>query len=54
MRLATISVISSVCVLLITSGCVSEQNYKDLKFQNASQERRIKELESQLQTITGA
>jgi chemotaxis protein MotB len=38
--------------MIITSGCVSEQNYKDLKLQNASQERRIKELESQLQTAT--
>jgi chemotaxis protein MotB len=38
--------------MLITSGCVSDQQYKDLKLQNASQERRIKELESQLQTAT--
>jgi chemotaxis protein MotB len=53
MRLGTISVISSICVLLaITSGCVSEQSYKDLKFQNAAQEKRIKELESQMQTMT--
>jgi chemotaxis protein MotB len=53
MRLATVSVISFVCAaLIITSGCVSEQQFKDLKLQNASQERRIKELESQLQTAT--
>jgi chemotaxis protein MotB len=52
MRLGTISVISSICVLLaITSGCVSEQN-RDLKFQNAAQEKRIKELESQMQTMS--
>jgi chemotaxis protein MotB len=38
--------------MIITSGCVSEQQFKDLKMQNASQERRIKELESQLQTAT--
>jgi chemotaxis protein MotB len=38
--------------MIITSGCVSEQQFKDLKLQNASQERRIKELESQLQTAT--
>jgi chemotaxis protein MotB len=38
--------------MIITSGCVSEQNYKDLKMQNSAQERRIKELESQLQTAT--
>jgi chemotaxis protein MotB len=53
MRLATVSVISFVCAaMIITSGCVSEQQFKDLKLQNASQERRIKELESQLQTAT--
>jgi len=50
MRLATISVISIVCAAMIfTSGCVNEQQYKDLKLQNAAQDRRIKELEGQLQ-----
>jgi len=50
MRVATVAVIGFVCALLaITSGCVSEQNYKDLKLQNAAQEKRIRELESQLQ-----
>jgi chemotaxis protein MotB len=38
--------------MIITSGCVSEQQFKDLKLQNTSQEKRIKELESQLQTAT--
>ena len=53
MRLATVSVISVVCAaMIITSGCVSEQQFKDLKLQNTAQERRIKELESQLQTAT--
>ena len=53
MRLATVTVISFVCAaMIITSGCVSDQQFKDLKMQNASQERRIKELESQLQTAT--
>jgi len=53
MRLATVSVISFVCAaMIITSGCVSEQQFKDLKLQNAAQEKRIKELESQLQTAT--
>ena len=53
MRLATVIVASVVCAsLVITSGCVSEQNYKDLKLQNATQEKRIRELESQLQTAT--
>jgi chemotaxis protein MotB len=50
MRLATVLVTSIVCAsLVITSGCVSEQNYKDLKIQNDSQRRRIADLESQLQ-----
>ena len=50
MRLVTVSVISIVCAAMIfNSGCVSEQQYKDLKLQNAAQERRIKELEAQLQ-----
>ena len=53
MRLATVSVISFICAaMIITSGCVSDQQFKDLKMQNASQERRIKELESQLQAAT--
>ncbi len=52
MRLGTILVTGIVCVsLLITSGCMSEQ-VKDLKIQNATQQRRIKELESQLQAAT--
>ncbi len=53
MRLGTILVIGIVCAsLIITSGCVSEQSYKDLKLQNATQERRIRELEGQLQAAT--
>jgi chemotaxis protein MotB len=53
MRLATVLVTGIVCAsLVITSGCVSEQNYKDLQLQNSAQEKRIKELESQLQTTT--
>jgi chemotaxis protein MotB len=53
MRLATVLVTGIVCAsLVITSGCVSEQQHKDLKLQNAAQEKRIKELESQLQTAT--
>jgi chemotaxis protein MotB len=38
--------------MIITSGCVSDQQFKDLKLQNSAQERRIKELESQLQAAT--
>lgn len=49
MRLATVSVISIVCAAMIfTTGCVSDQQ-KDLKMQNTAQERRIKELEGQVQ-----
>src|SRR5512137_1809142 len=52
MRLATIS-LSIVCAAIIfASGCVSQQQYKDLKLQSAAQERRIKELEAQLQPAT--
>ena len=50
MRLATVAVTSIVSALLfIGSGCVSEQQYKDLKIRNAAQQRQIAELESQLQ-----
>jgi len=50
MRLATVSVISLICAAMIfVNGCVNAQQYKDLKLQNAAQERRIRELESQLQ-----
>ncbi len=50
MRLATVSVISIVCAAMIfTTGCVSDQQFKDLKLQNSAQERHIKDLEGQLQ-----
>jgi chemotaxis protein MotB len=50
MRLATVLVTGIVCAsLVIISGCVSDQSYKDLKIQNDSQRRRIADLESQLQ-----
>jgi chemotaxis protein MotB len=50
MRLATVSVISIVCAAMIfTTGCVSDEQFKDLKMQNSAQERHIKELEGQLQ-----
>jgi chemotaxis protein MotB len=35
--------------MIFTTGCVSDQQFKDLKIQNTTQERRIKELEGQLQ-----
>ena len=37
------------CIGLV-DGCVSEQQYKDLKVQNAAQQKRIGQLESELQT----
>jgi len=53
MRLTTVLAIGIVCAFLVnTTGCVSEQDYKDLKLQNAAQERRLRELESQLQAST--
>ncbi|MGD0552905.1 MAG: OmpA family protein [Sedimentisphaerales bacterium] len=48
MRLATVLVISIVCsAMIFTTGCADQ--IKDLKLQNSAQERRIKELESQVQ-----
>jgi chemotaxis protein MotB len=38
--------------MIFTTGCVSDQQFKDLKIQNATQARRIKELEGQLQAAT--
>ncbi|MBN2020013.1 MAG: OmpA family protein [Sedimentisphaerales bacterium] len=49
MRLATITVTSIVCGLfLITAGCDSAQ-IRDLKLQNQTQQRRIAQLESEVQ-----
>jgi chemotaxis protein MotB len=36
--------------LMVGSGCVSEQEYKDLQVKNSTQERLIKELRSELET----
>ncbi len=50
MQAAKLSVLLIVCVgLFLTNGCVSGQQYKDLKIQNDTQRKRIEELESQLQ-----
>lgn len=53
MRIAKLSAVAflGLC-LILTNGCVSEQDYNDLKFQNNTQRRRIAELESQLQAAT--
>lgn len=37
------------CVVLI-NGCVAEQQYRDLRIQNDTQQKRISELESEMQT----
>ena len=53
MRPAKITVTGIVCALiLISSGCVSDQQYKDLRIQNNRQQKRLAELESLLQTAT--
>jgi chemotaxis protein MotB len=53
MRSARITVTSIVCALiLVSAGCVSQQQYKDLKIQNDRQQKRIAELESELQAAT--
>jgi chemotaxis protein MotB len=49
MRTVKLSVLLCAFVILI-NGCVSEQQYKDLKVQNDTQQKRIAELESELQT----
>ena len=35
--------------MIFATGCVSDQQFKDLKMQNTAQEKRIKDLESQVQ-----
>jgi len=50
MQAAKLSVLLFVCVgMILTNGCVSERQYRDLKIANSTQQRRIDELESQLQ-----
>jgi len=48
-KLANIFVLVVFSCLALTSGCVSEQQYKDLKIQNDTQQKRIAVLESELQ-----
>ena len=51
MRTVKIAILFVALVLALSlTGCVAEQEYKDLKLQNATQQKRIAELESQLQT----
>ncbi len=51
MRTAKVAALFVALVMaMFLTGCVSEQEQKDLKLQNATQQKRIAELESQLQT----
>ncbi len=50
MQAAKLSVLLFVCVgMILTNGCVSERQYRDLKIANSTQQRRIDQLESELQ-----
>ena len=51
MRTVKLSVFFLLCAFVVLiNGCVSEQQYKDLKVQNDTQQKRIAELESEVQT----
>jgi chemotaxis protein MotB len=50
MRTVKLSVLFLLCSFVAINGCISEQQYKDLKVQNDTQQKRIAELESELQT----
>ena len=51
MRTVKLSVLFLLCgFVVLINGCVSEQQYKDLKVQNDTQQKRIAELESEVQT----
>jgi len=51
MRTVKLSVLFLLCAFVVlTNGCVSEQQYKDLKVQNDTQQKRIADLESEVQT----
>ncbi|MFZ0035651.1 MAG: OmpA family protein [Sedimentisphaerales bacterium] len=50
MRTVKLSALFLLCSFVAINGCVSEQQYKDLKVQNDTQQKRIAELESELQT----
>lgn len=51
MRTVKIAILLVAWVMAFSlTGCISEQEHKDLKLQNATQQKRIAELESQLQT----
>ena len=51
MRIAKLSIFLLIsAVIVLVNGCRSEQQYKNLKVQNATQQKRIEQLESELQT----
>ena len=51
MRTVKLLVFFLLCAFVVLiNGCVSEQQYKDLKVQNNTQQKRIAELESKVQT----
>ena len=51
MQIVKLSVIFLVCIsVLLVNGCVSQDDYNDLKLKTDSQSKLIKELESDLQT----
>ena len=52
MRTVKLLVVFIVCAcVVLVNGCVSQQEYKDLRIQNDTQRNRIAELESQVETI---
>jgi chemotaxis protein MotB len=51
MQTVKLSMLFLLCAFVVLiNGCVAEQQYKDLKVQNDIQQKRIAELESELQT----
>ena len=51
-KFSSLIVFSVLAVILLLSGCVAEQEYKDLKVRNDMQRQRIAELESESQAKT--
>jgi chemotaxis protein MotB len=51
-KFSNVPVLVIFCCLAVTVGCVSQQQYKDLKMQNDAQQKRIAQLESELQATT--
>ena len=45
------AILVTIASFVLVNGCVPEQDYKDLKIQNTTQQKRISDLESQIQAI---